>query len=101
MEAGLAEALAPLLGMTALATAVLIGMKMRYTYLSKIRGGDADREELARLADTVEHLRDEVAVLREGVVELGERVDFAERMLARGSAADVDAPVLPPQRKSE
>jgi len=98
MGPGIADALAPLFAMAGLATAVLIGMKMRYTYLTKIRGGDADREELARLSDAVEHLRDEVAALREGVVELGERVDFAERMLARGSAGDVDAPALPPRQ---
>jgi len=100
MTPAVAEALAPFLGMTALATAVLIGMKMRYNYLTKIRGGGPKAEDLARLADTVAHLRDEVAALHEGVVELGERVDFAERMLARAGAAD-DAPALPPQRRAE
>lgn len=100
MGPGVVEGLAAALSMAGLATAVLIGMKMRYNYLTKIRGGETDREELARLSDAVEHLRDEVAALREGVVELGERVDFTERMLARGGAAD-DAPALPPQRRNE
>jgi len=97
MEPGVVEGIAAFFSMSALATAVLIGMKMRYTYLAKIRGGDADREQLARLSDTVDRLRDDVAVLRDHVVELGERVDFAERMLARGNAAEVGPPALPPK----
>lgn len=91
MTPGVAEALAPFLGMTALATAVLIGMKMRYSYLTKIRGASADKEELARLTHTVDRLRDEVSDLREGLVEIGERVDFAERVLARKSGEDAAA----------
>lgn len=93
MDPAFAEALAPLLAMVALGGAVLIGMKMRYNYLAKIRAGGADKAELARVTETVERLRDEVGDLREVVVELGERVDFTERVLARKT--DKDAPALP------
>lgn len=99
MGPGVAEGLAAVFSTIALATAVLIGMKMRYDYLAKIRGGGPDREQLARLVETVGQLRDDVVVLRDQVVELGERVDFAERMLAKGNAPDIGAPLLPPRRE--
>jgi hypothetical protein len=47
----------------------------------RLRGGRADREPDPRLADDVEQLRLRLA-------EVEERLDFAERLLARGGEAD-------------
>lgn len=78
----LAETLAPFLGIVSVAGAVLIGMKLRYNHLAKIRqGGSAD--EVQRLAEAVETLNDNMRLLRDEVVDLSERVDFAERMLPK------------------
>ncbi|HET6576906.1 MAG TPA: hypothetical protein VFG66_01205 [Gemmatimonadales bacterium] len=47
----------------------------------RLRGDRADREADPRLADDVEQLRLRLA-------EVEERLDFAERLLARGGEAD-------------
>jgi hypothetical protein len=47
----------------------------------RLRGAPADREPDPRLADEVEQLRMRLA-------EAEERLDFAERLLARGGEAD-------------
>lgn len=47
----------------------------------RLRGAQADREPDPRLADDVEHLKMRLA-------EAEERLDFAERLLARGGEAD-------------
>lgn len=47
----------------------------------RLRGGRADRDLDPRLADEVEQLRLRLA-------EVEERLDFAERLLARGGEAD-------------
>lgn len=44
----------------------------------------ADREAFRRLEQGLLEMRDELGAVREEVVDLQERVDFAERMLARG-----------------
>jgi hypothetical protein len=43
-----------------------------------------DKEEVQRLAETVEGLQDQMFQVRDAVSELHERVDFAERLLTRG-----------------
>jgi hypothetical protein len=50
----------------------------------KGRGGVIDKEEVQRLAETVEGLQDQMFQVRDAVSELHERVDFAERLLTRG-----------------
>jgi hypothetical protein len=47
----------------------------------RLRGAGSDREPDPRLADDVEHLRARLA-------EVEERLDFAERLLARGGHTD-------------
>ncbi len=49
------------------------------------RQGDIPPQELQGLSEAVERLGEQVQLLREDVGELQERVDFAERLLARGS----------------
>jgi hypothetical protein len=48
----------------------------------RIRGGD-DRETQAQLDD----LRQEVSGLRQELIDAQERLDFAERLLAKGDSA--------------
>lgn len=81
------EFIAPLTALLGLGGFILIGMKMRYTHLQRTRHGAAGEEEMERLTDLVEGLRDEVRTLREDHVDLSERLDFAERMLSSGKGA--------------
>lgn len=65
----------------------IVRMSLSYKYG---RGGarrhrdTGDPEEQRRLEETVLELSDQVAQLRTELVELGERMDFAERVLVRG-----------------
>jgi len=59
--------------------------------------GGADLKDLDRLAEQVAALRDQLLATREEMGELHERVDFAERMLARGQPERLELP-KPPDR---
>jgi len=63
-------------------TFLLIGLKMFLTYRSN-RLSNAGGEQLHQLADTVEDLRRDLADTRAELADVHERVDFAERLLAR------------------
>jgi hypothetical protein len=65
---------------------ILIGMKLRYSHLQQTRLDRGGREEVGRLAEDVAALRDEMQILRQDVSEVYERIEFAERLLARGQA---------------
>ncbi len=53
---------------------------------ARIKGGGAvDSGELRELQDTVHDLLEENRSIREELVEVQERVDFAERLLSSGS----------------
>jgi hypothetical protein len=65
---------------------ILIGMKLRYTHKERTRLGGTSQKDVEQLTDTVKGLRDEVQVLRDGFLELHERVEFAERLLERPKA---------------
>ena len=80
------EALAALTGMTSLGILVLVGIKMRFNH--KLRMREMPTGENERLTEAVEQLQDEVRLMREEFTELHERVDFAERLLARGKSPD-------------
>ncbi len=59
----------------------------------RIRGRSAGADGLrAELAEHREALTEELQTLRQEVSELAERVDFAERLLAKGREADRLAP---------
>lgn len=66
---------------------VLVGMKLRYNYKASLNQGDGGSEEVRRLSDAVDHALDEIQNLREGMVELQERVEFTERALTSGRSA--------------
>jgi hypothetical protein len=83
MEQQIAEAIGPLIALLGIGTFSLIGLRMflgyrgrRLELTSRAPAGPADA--------LVEELRQEVQQLRSDVGDLHERVDFAERMLARG-----------------
>ncbi len=87
MSPDVVELIAPVLALTGVGAMVLIGMKMRYTHLQRTRHGGGG-EDVARLTENVETLREEVRMLRGEYLELHERVDFAERVLTRGNPPD-------------
>jgi len=62
---------------------VLIGVRMWLAHNARL----ASREDpmwLHRVTDEMASLHEDVQTLRDAVLELHERVDFAERLLARG-----------------
>lgn len=62
----------------------IVRLSLSYKYRAAQRAGAGDPEQQRRLEETVLELTDQVAQLRTEVVELGERMDFAERVLVRG-----------------
>jgi predicted nuclease with TOPRIM domain len=77
---------------------VLIGIRMRYTHLQRMRQHQVGGEDLGQVAEDVSNLREDVRQLREEYAELYERVEFAERMLTKGQAG---APLAPPSAPEE
>jgi hypothetical protein len=80
------EIIAPVFAFVSIGTLILIGMKLRYTHKERTRLGGTSQKEVEQLTDTVKGLRDEVQVLRDGFLELHDRVEFAERLLERPKA---------------
>ncbi len=64
-------------------TFTVIGLKILVS-ARKARRGEIGKEEVQRLAETVEGLQDQMYQVRDGVSELHERMDFAERLLTKG-----------------
>ncbi len=62
---------------------ILIAMKMRYSHIQETRISRGGDEEVERLAETVDSLRTEIALLHDEFHQLNERVDFTERLLER------------------
>ncbi len=81
------EFIAPLTIITTIGTMLLIGMKMRLSAKTNLQQASKG-EELDRLTDAVEGLTEEIRMLRDDYGELHDRVDFAERLLARAKSPD-------------
>jgi hypothetical protein len=79
------DAIAPLIALTGLGVFTLVGLRMFFTYKAKRLELGAGRGDMGRVEELVEEVRGEVQLLRGEVGELHERVDFTERLLARGS----------------
>jgi hypothetical protein len=86
MPPDLTDALAPLIALLAVGSMVLIGLKLRYDHIRQMRLDPGAREEGGRLAEDLAALRDEMRMLRQDFGEMYERVEFTERLLARGQA---------------
>jgi hypothetical protein len=86
--------LAPILGFVAFGMFVLSGMKMWFSHRRAMRS-QLGSAELDQVLEEVAGLRDEVRALRGGLAELEERVDFAERLLAKPR---VEVAAEPPRR---
>jgi hypothetical protein len=98
MSPDVAELVAPLIALLGVGSFVLIAMKLRYNHLRETKHG-LGREELDRLAQAVELLHDDMRVMRDDIVDLSERVDFAERVLARGRSEGAAPGALPEPRE--
>ncbi|KPK60212.1 MAG: hypothetical protein AMS21_09595, partial [Gemmatimonas sp. SG8_38_2] len=62
---------------------VLMGMRLRYQHLQRLKQGGSPSEEVERLTEAVSSLRDDVRLMREEVLSINERVEFTERLLER------------------
>ena len=69
---------------------VVVVTKMRFNHSLRMRKMPTGENE--RLTEAVEQLQDEVRLMRDEFVDLNERVDFTERMLAEGRARNVIGP---------
>jgi hypothetical protein len=77
-----ADALVPMTFFISVAAMFISRSEIGKAFAQRIRGGN-DRETQLQLED----LRHEVAVLRQELSESQERLDFAERLLAKGGPA--------------
>jgi hypothetical protein len=77
-----ADALVPMTFFISVALIFISRSEIGRAFAQRIRGG-TDRETQLQLED----LRQEVAVLRQELGETQERLDFAERLLAKGGSA--------------
>ncbi len=89
MPTAVVEAIASVIALISVGSFVLIGMRMRLN--AKVRLQKPPEAE--KLQEAVETLYDQTQLLREGLSELNERMDFHERLLTRQSRAKVDTPV--------
>jgi len=87
MTQELLNTIAPLIALLSLGTFGLIGMRMWLN--SKAKRSSLGADAVERLGDALDGLHDQVRMMREDLGELHERVDFAERLLARSSAAGI------------
>lgn len=63
----------------------LVGLRMFLKYrLERLKGGGGGAET-KRLEEAVGQLRDEVYLLRNDLGDMHERIEFTERLMARGS----------------
>jgi len=87
MTQELLNTIAPLIALLSLGTFGLIGMRMWLN--SKAKRSPLGADAVERLGDALDGLHDQVRMMREDLGELHERVDFAERLLARSNGAGI------------
>ena len=88
MDPSVVEIIGPVVALVSMGTIVLIGIKMRYSHLQRMRLGGSSQEDIDRVVDAVDHMRGEVRLMREEVLSLNERVEFTERLLERPRGAE-------------
>lgn len=64
-------------GIVGIGGIILLGQRMQYRQM----GGSELGDEVKRLSEAVDSLRQDVGALHDDVAGLGERVEFAERLL--------------------
>jgi len=79
------EFIAPLIATFALGGFTLAGLKMYWGYKTR-RLEIEEHRSSPKIDEGFDELRSEMQALRTEVGELHERIDFAERLLARGQA---------------
>ena len=82
------EMIIPFFGMMGIGGMVLIGMKLRYQHLQRLKQAGSSPEEVERLTEAVDSLRDEIRIMREEVLSINDRVEFTERLLERPRAEE-------------
>lgn len=75
--------IAPLMALLGVGTFTLLGMRMWLKHKIE-RQRLAGSEDVDRMVDAIDRLHDQIQTMRDEMGELQERVDFAERLLARG-----------------
>ena len=81
------DAIAPLIGFLGFGTFCLVALRMWLTYRSKrleIGTGKGTQRLEELVGELRDELRDETRILRGEILDLQERMDFAERLLTRG-----------------
>jgi hypothetical protein len=78
------DALGPIAAMVGMGTFTLIGLRMFWGYKTRRLELERSAPTESHVEELVEDLRAEIHLLRGDMGELQERVDFAERLLARG-----------------
>jgi hypothetical protein len=80
------EIIATLIGFFGLGGFVLVGLKVVLSHRARrFQGGG---EDVRALREEVQALRDDVLLLQGSLTDLGERVDFTERVLAQTRQQD-------------
>ncbi len=80
------DTIAPLLALLGVGTFGLLGMRM-WLNAKTDRRRQVGADDLERLGEALDGLHDQIRSMREDLGELHERVDFAERLLARSGSA--------------
>jgi hypothetical protein len=83
MDFEIARLIALLIPLAMTGGAALIGWRMWLAHKARLQSGE-DPAWLHQLTGEMEALQGDVQTLRDAVLELHERVDFAERLLTRG-----------------
>jgi len=88
MDHEIARFIALLIPLALTGGAALIGLRMWLAHKARLQSSE-DPAWLHELTGEMEALRGDVQTLRDAVLELHERVDFAERLLTRGETQPV------------
>ncbi len=85
MPVEIIEPIAALFGLLGMGTIGLFALKA-WLHAKAGRRSQISSEDVERLTEAIESLREQVHMVREEHSELFERVEFAERMLTKGGA---------------
>jgi hypothetical protein len=83
-----ANYIVPLIGILGVGGMMLLALKMVLNY-RMARLGSGVGKDAERVNELVEHMREQLEQNRAEMVELHERVDFAERMLAKSRGEEL------------